>query len=78
MNTWKNAIKKTALAVLVAVSAASAIIASAGAFNYAAATEQNLYYVAGALNIVLGLAATYALIKKSQKMDVVNNAKEIK
>lgn len=74
MKTWKNAIKKAALAVLVAVSVASTIIASAGAFNYAAATEQGIYNVAGALNLVLGLAATYALIKKAEKMDIIDNS----
>lgn len=77
MKTWNNAVKKSALAVLVAVSAASTIIASAGAFNYAAATEQGIYTVAGIGNLVLGFAAVYALIKKAQEKDVINNAKEI-
>lgn len=72
MNNWKNAIKKATLAVIVAASFVSVIITSAGAFNYASETSQGLYWVTGAINIVFGIAAVYALIKKAQEMDVIN------
>jgi cytochrome c biogenesis protein CcdA len=78
MKNWKNAIKKAALAVIIAVSFASVAITTAGAFNYASASEQNLYWFTGVINLVFGAAAIYALIQKAQKMDVINNAKEIK
>lgn len=78
MKNWKNAIKKATLAVIIATSFASVVITTAGAFNYASASEQNLYWFTGAINLVFGAAAVYALIQKAQKMDVINNAKEIK
>lgn len=72
MKTWKNAIKKIALGVIVALMLAATIICSAGALNYASATEQGIYIVAGVLNLIFGFGALYFLIQKAQKMDVIN------
>lgn len=71
MKTWKNAIKKTALAVLIAVMAATTIIASAGALNYGSDTMQHIYTVFGSLNLFVGFGAAYAVIRKAQKMDEI-------
>lgn len=71
MKTWKNAIKKAALAVLIAVMVATTIICSAGALNYASDTAQHLYTVFGSLNLLLGFSAAYAVIQKAQKMDTI-------
>lgn len=78
MKTWKNAIKKAILAVLVAAMAGTTIICSAGAMNHASNSSEWVFMVAGILNLIFGFGATYAVIKESQKMDVINNAKPIK
>lgn len=72
MKTWKNAIKKAALAGTIAVMAATTIIASAGALNHGVSTAQHIYTVFGSLNLVLGFAAIYAVGKKAQEMDEIN------
>lgn len=72
MKTWKNAVKKASLAVLIAAMAATTILASAGAISNGVASSQHIYTVFGSLNIVLGLGSVYAVILKAQKMDTIN------
>lgn len=72
MKTWKNALKKAALAVIIAVMAATTIIASAGALNYGVSTAQHIYTVFGSFNLILGFAAIYAVGRKAQAMDEIN------
>lgn len=77
MKNWKNAIKKSALAVLIAVMVATTIICSAGAMNHASNSSEWIFMGAGIVNLIIGFGATYAVIQKAQKMDVINNAKKI-